>query len=383
MKKNQDNKHTSLEKERMHLASRLVLNVPQEGDIHHDKITDMQGALGQSPPLSYSWGDFLDQLATEHGGLAALARHLQDIAPPSARLSEDPMTVERGLRRLRHHENAPANKYGWLLLRCFGLPSSLVSWAREMGQYHSRSSDLPVHLRADQLRLWDRPPVSESKHAIWVQLGLASLAHRARDFEQLAHRLKLAKQVLHHAEPAAKLEVFLFEARLAADAGDEQTALAELRRVESLLADAALSSEEYACYYARLQDQFAFVEKWGWKKEPDRLLRVLARYDSIPCEDAPPFARFRREHGRAWCLWRLARKEEALLSIRVACDVAGDGGFLRLRCMALQLWAYILELQGDEAFELLDRARRIARRLGDALLLGRIEEAMAQGLRQR
>lgn len=317
-------------------------------------------------PLSYRWGQLVEQLSEERGGLSELARYLLDVAPPGAALSSDPLTIERGLRRLRQQGNAPGNKYGQLLLRCCGVPRPVMVWARELGQYHSRSSDLPLWLRRDQLRLWDRPPISEApKVAVWIQLALASLAHRANDHAQLARRMELARLLARRAEPAAQAELCLFDARLALDQGDRAAC-------GSLLEEAAqriltLAGEERACYLARLQDQRAYWASRGWREDPSKLALALSHYEAIDADPAaPPFVRFRREHGRAWCLWRMHQLLPARAAASLAIQHAGDGGLLRLRAMALGLAAHIAGPGTPEGLALRARADRILARLGES-----------------
>ena len=266
-----------------------------------------------SPPVAFAWQHLVDHLAAEAGGLAELARHLQDIAPPGARLSDDPLTVERGLRRLRTRAHAEGNKYGRVLLRCYGLPGSVSGWAKEMGQYHSRSSDLPVALRADQLRLWDRPPIAESLDAVWVHLGQAMLAHRRLDLPRTHRCAELARETQSPARPAAAVELLLLRARLLSDA-DPDAAHRLLERASDALG--ALEGADPDCYRARCLDQRAWLANRGWSAHPERLRAGLALYDEIPHSDHP-FVRFRRDHGRAFCLWRLG-DPAALDTVRAA-----------------------------------------------------------------
>ena len=317
------------------------------------------------PPLSFTWGQYVAQLTAERGGLAELARCLVDVAPTGVKLSSDPLTIERGIRRLRDRGSAPGDKYGRLLIRCFGIPGTITDQARQMGQYHSRLADLPVAVRWQQLRLWDRPPISESPVSAWVNLGLASLAHHQQDPEQLHARLSLARLAARVAD--ARVELALLEARLAADGRDMAAAQAHLDTASGHLA--ALSGEEAASYLARLQDQRAFLAVRGWRKDPSRLDAALALYAVIPTI-GPPFARFRRAHGRAWCLWRQGEQAEALSESHLAVRHAGDGGFVRMRILALILQGHILGR--PEALTCWSRAREMASSLQDELLREKI-----------
>lgn len=305
-------------------------------------------------PLAPSWADLVDRLAADAGSLAELARSLQDAASASVALSDDPQTVERGLRRLRQRAHAPGDKYGRALLRVFGVPAPLAAWARALGQYHSRLSDLSVHVRRDQLRLWDRPPVAESRAAAWIHLGLASVAHRVQDAEQLEHRLGLAGRLLGRAGVRARLEHALFQARLAEDPEDGLAAAAKL------LADVA-DRDDRLCYLARVADQRAYrAAREG--PRASRITRSEALYAEIP-EVGPPFVRFRRAHGLAWCAWRQGAHADARHHVAQAEEAAGDGGLLRFRVMALLLAAHI----GDPRAA--GRALAIAEALGDQALI--------------
>jgi hypothetical protein len=262
--------------------------------------------------------------------------------------------VEKGLRRLRRRENAEGDKYGRLLIRTFGLPESQLTWARWMGQYHGRLSDLPVAMRRDQLRLWDRPPLSESPAAIWVHLGLAGLARRAGDEEAMDRRLELAR-LQKQAPTDARLELLLLEAVVAMDRGQE---LDWVPQAEELL---ATRPAEGVSYRARVLDQRAYAAARGWRDHPDRLRAALDLYSEIP-DEGDPFPRFRRAHGRAWCLWRM-EDEGALEEANRAVQFAGDAGLMRFRCMALGLRWRIAGLASDGS-----RAMNLARRLQDERL---------------
>ncbi len=324
--------------------------------------------ISLQPPLSFTWGQYVAQLTAERGGLAELARCLVEVAPASARLSDDPQTIERGLRRLRNLGSAPGGRYGRLLIRCFGIPGSITTWARRLGQYHSRLADLPIAVRREQLRLWDRPPISEAPAAIWVHLALASLALRTRDGAQVEARMDLARLGLRRAEPPARVELALLEARLAADRGALEDAGDHLDTAEHTLPD--LGREDAACVHARLLDQRAFLAVRGWRDAPGCLDDALALYDRIPT-DGPPFARFRRAHGRAWCLWRQGDRSAALSESRLAARHAGDGGLVRMRVLALTLQGHILRPEPAGAAVWI-RARQMAEALGDDLLTAKI-----------
>ncbi|MBX2799837.1 MAG: hypothetical protein KTR31_19315 [Myxococcales bacterium] len=300
-------------------------------------------------PLAPRWADVVDHLVAECGSLAELARLLQQAAPPSLRLSDDPQTVERGLRRLRARGQAAGDKYGRLLLRVMGVPLPLRRWARALGQYHSRLSDLSVDVRLDQLRQWDRPPISETSSSLWIQIGLASTAHRLRQPELVRRRLKLAATQLSRAGAMARMELLLFEARLAKNA----TSL--LQEAEAVL-PSIRDADEQLCYLARLQDQRAYRAA---RRRSEGLARAVELMEGLP-DEGPPFVVFRRNHTLAWCVWKTGDVKEADWLAQRAATAAGDGGLLRFRCMALMLLGHIRRDPG-----LFERAEAIAVSLGD------------------
>lgn len=315
-----------------------------------------------TPPLSFTWLDLVDSLVAERGSLAELVRSLYDIHPEP--LPEDPQTVERGLRRLRKREGPSGDTYGRMLLRHFGLPPSAERWARELGQYHSRLGELPTATRRDQLRLWDRAPVSESPQATWIHIAHASLAHDDGDRPTLERRLRLAALTVKRAGAAAQAELALFRARVATDDGNELEAEVQLGAAKELLDDASLSARDRACIRARHLDQRAYRCARGWRDDPTRLQDAADLYTQIPSEDDDAFVIFRHHHGLSWCRWRQQRDSVALRHADAAAEVAGDGGFLHLRAMALRLWARILGAS-PEADALLRRAARIGASLDE------------------
>lgn len=309
---------------------------------------------------AFTWREYVEGLRDELGGWADLARaleaHLGDEAP------EGPDTVIKGLQRLARRRHKPGDHYGVLLLRFFGLPPSIERWGRLMGQYHSRFADLPVGLRREQLLRWDRPPVSESPAAVWVHLGLASLAHRSGDLNEAKRRLALAEDV-PKPDLAARLEYALLAARIASDEGrleDEERAVAN---ASQLVAREGLTRVDRLCYQARIADQHAYRVRAPWRTNPSVIEEALAIYEGLPKDDVPPFVGFRREIGIAWCVWRLGTPDLAMAHAQRAYDHAGDGGFVRLRIMALNLMAWITDEHPDGPLR--SRAATLARDLED------------------
>lgn len=318
---------------------------------------------------AFTWREYVHALRTELGGWTALALALQERAEDD--LVDDPESVITGLKRLARSGQRPGGKYGTLLLRVFGLPPSISRWGSIMGQYHSRFADLPVGLRREQLLRWDRPPVSESPAAMWVHIGLASLAHRDRDLDEARRRLRLASDV-RRPEPAARLEYELLRARLASDDGDLDGEAAAMEAAQVALEAPGLSEEDGLCYQARLLDQRAFRASRGWRSDAARLEEAIELYRLIPDVPTPPFVAFRRALGEAWCLWRMGQAGRARDLAVQACEHAGDGGLVRLRVMGLNLLANI---HGDspDGRAVQDRALRLTRALDDADLAARVQ----------
>jgi len=318
---------------------------------------------------AFTWKEYTLALVTELGGWTDLAEALQERAEDEVPF--ETASVVKSLKRLAERENLPGNKYGELLIKVFGLPPSINEWGRLMGQYHSRFADLPVGLRRQQLLRWDRPPVSESPAAMWVHVGLASLAHRERDLGEAQRRLLLASEV-PRPEPDSHIEYLLLGARIASDLGEHDRERSLVDRAEVLLNEQGVSSHDRGCYLARIADQRAYRISRDWREDPGSLGRALELYSSIPVEGASPFVTWRREIGRAWCLWRQGSTGESIAVAERSCEHAGDGGFVRLRIMALNLMANIIG-PGREAARYQARASEMARRLEDEDLLHRLE----------
>lgn len=330
-------------------------------------------------PLGCTWQRYLEQLTREHGGWTALTQLLMRRAGTSVGLPDDPATIERGLRRLRSRGNAPGGQYGIWLMRYFGVPRPLADTARWMGQYHSRFSDLPLTLREEQLWLWDRPPIAESAAARWIHLGLASVAMRRRDLDGARHWLARvtaqggtgsleATAGVEARLPAAivSVEATLLEARLAMDAGQPSLAEEVLGRAQAEVAGLP-AGDDRDCYHARWADQRAYqlihARPAPQLGEVARLREAARLYRSINGRSPVAFVRFRRDHGLAYCHWKLGDHERATRHARAAVDHAGDAGLLRFRALAMNLLAHI---EPAEARTLRDRAGRIIAELEHA-----------------
>jgi hypothetical protein len=315
-------------------------------------------------PATFTWDEYVAGLVEEHGSLAAVALKLVELRG----FVEDAESVERGLRRLRSRGQREGGDSGRRLLAAFGMPREVESRVRWMGMYHSRFTDLPSSLCRDQLRLWDRPPVSESRARIWIQLGLATLVLRGRDLEAAEIHVRQARGVAAHASPAARVELALLEAYCASRHRERSRVLSLLDEAGALLESVDVGEDDRACLHARWMDQRAFqLNNPGAGQQPD-LRSAMALYECIP-SDAPPFARCRRENGLAYGHWQLGEREAAIAHAEAASRAAGDGGSLRLRVMALKMLSRIQG--GEEGERTRQRAEAIARLLEDEELLFR------------
>src|SRR5262249_26308622 len=113
------------------------------------------------------------------------------------------------------------------------------------------------------------------------------------------------------------------------------------------------------CYHARRIDQAAYRLLHGGSAP--RLAAAAPLYRSIDARSPAPFARFRRDHGLAYCQWRLGDRARAARHAAAAAQHAGDAGLLRFRAMALELLAHI---EPQRAGPLVRRAEAIAREIG-------------------
>lgn len=324
-------------------------------------MTTLEGAAG------ISWAELLAHLVDEHGSLAQVAWKLVEHAD-RARGELDVMSVERALRRLRTRGQRDGGAWGQRLVRVFGMPRAIEDRVRWLGLYHSPFNDLPVEVCLDQLRLWDRPPMSGARARLWVQLGFTTIALRTRRLADARHhaaRVRDALAPLGSDYDLARIELALVEGFLASR--DDEPVDGYLDRAEALLGTATLSEGDRACFEARLADQRAYQHN----RAGDHAA-ALALYAALPATDPHPFASYRRDAGLAYGYHRTGRAAEARALAERAIEHAGDGGYTRLRAMGLVMLARIA---GDEAAlrdHALGRARAIALRLGDDELLARV-----------
>lgn len=312
---------------------------------------------GHDVPPGTTWADLLADLVEANGTLTAVAWKLVELAD-----GDDVASVERALRRLRGRGQRDGGVWGQRVLRVFGVPRAIEDRVRWMGLYHSPFNDLPVALCLDQLRLWDRPPVSASHARIWVHLGHASCAMRTRRIDDARAHADRAREALASASSAydaARIELALIDGYLESRShGDVGGAL---DRAAALLATVALEPPDRACFAARLVDQRAYQ----LNRARDHA-GALALYRTLPEADVTPFASYRRDAGLAYGLHATGGDGRALA--RRAVDHAGDGGYTRLRAMGLLL---VTKVSGDPAAAA--RAREIAKRLGDEELISRCD----------
>ncbi|MEM9196177.1 MAG: hypothetical protein AAGF12_43835, partial [Myxococcota bacterium] len=124
---------------------------------------------------------------------------------------------------------------------------------------------------------------------------------------------------------------------------------------------ASIEDDHHSCLTARYIDQLAYRHNRPRRGQPDHSA-ALALYQTIP-DSGPPFARCRRHNGIGWSLHMLGDDPEALRHAELSVQEAGDSGSLRLRAMALNLLAQVLE--GEARDRAKGRARAIARHLED------------------
>lgn len=225
-----------------------------------------------------------------------------------------------------------------------------------MGIYHSRFGDLPVSYCEEQLRRWDKAPVSDSAARAFVQLGLASVALRRGALDVAETHVAQAKPFARTLD--ARIEYGLVAAYIASRRGERKAADDMLKGIEPLLAQEGLSDHARICFRARWLDQRAFLCRRDYEASKALYLAI---------DDSVPFAASRRALGLAYVAWKEGATTEAERLAQEACTHAGDGGFVRLRVMALNLLARIA---GDPAAR--QRAERIALGIHDDALVLRV-----------
>jgi hypothetical protein len=344
-------------------------------DEYSPDSSDGPGHDSGHPPAGLSWSDVVEAWRRELGGWTPLAEELMRRAGDKTGLPSDLGSIERGLRRLATRGQREGGQYGRWLDRFFGMPTAIESFARWLGQYHRRFADLPVSLCKRQLALWDRPPLRDCRAGAWIDLGVASVAMREHDRASVDARLARAATKIPRAGTALLLEHRLFSARVASDDHDDPAVARFLDEVEAHLDAPELGAEDRACYRARHLDALAYQRLHPQDGVP-RIEDALAHYEAIPEASGIPFVDFRRALGRAYCFHRMANDELATELALAASEHAADGGFVRLRVMALNLASRTA--REPDASNLRDRARRLSELLEDEDLLARVERPPRQ-----
>ncbi len=315
------------------------------------------------PPTGLDWRGYVEAVGTDCESLDALADELIRRGAADTEIPADPQSVHDGLRQLAERGHQPGGEVGQWMLRVFGVPASVERWASWMGQFHSRFSDLPTSLRMEQLSLWDRPPISESRVAAWIHVGMASVHLQMRDLDACGRRLDLAGRAAGQAGPSAAIEVALLATKIASDGGDRERASQLMDQVEIVLADPGVDAMDRVAYYARLVGHRADHLTRPREGEPPNVEGARALYESIPANTALPFALFRRCNGLAYCAWKRGDATAGAALARLAADHAGDGGLVRLRVKALGLLSHMVD--EPEATEVRNRAAHLTRMLED------------------
>lgn len=325
-------------------------------------------AAPDTAPVGLTWRMYVERLAERAGGWTALAEELVRVVGERAELPEDLLSIEKGLRRLARRGNQPGGQYGRWLLRHLGVPEDIEKWARWLSQYHRRFADLPLTLRLEQLRLWDRPPFAESRLAAWTHVGLASVHLRRRETADALIRLERAREAAPKAGPAAVAEVALLDAYVATNDGERDRADKHLNEAERAIDGPGVDADDRACLTARLLGQRAYhLTSWVPGAAPD-LVGAQRLFEEITLGLELPFVAFRRDNGLAYCAWKQGDTAGGLALARRAADHAGDGGFVRFRVLALNLIARMTP-DPEEARVVRDRAARLARSIEDEELL--------------
>jgi hypothetical protein len=200
---------------------------------------------------------------------------------------------------------------------------------------------------------------------------MASVLHRLGDMHNCRRRLDLASKGADRAGAAAMLEAKLLAARIATDEDRRGEAQRLFDEAADLLDHEELTAEDRACYHARLVGQRAYHLTKPARGDEEDLEGALSLFETIDEDPAIPFVCFRRNSGLAYCVWKLGDPGEGARLARRAAEFAGDGGFVRLRVMALNMLCRMID--PAEGRELNERAARLARQLEDEDLLRRVQ----------
>ncbi len=327
-------------------------------------------------PVGLTWRVYVERLAERAGGWTALAEELARTVGERAELPEDLLSIEKGLRRLARRGNQPGGQYGRWLLRHLGVPEDIERWARWLSQYHRRFADLPLTLRLEQLRLWDRPPFAESRLAAWTHVGLASVHLRRREDAVARLRLERAREAAPRAGPAALAEIALLDAYVATNDGERARAEDHLDVAERAIELPDVDADDRACLRARLLGQRAYHLTSPPRGAAADVAGARRLFEAITDGLELPFVAFRKENGLAYCAWKQGDTAAGLALARRAASHAGDGGFVRFRVLALNLIARMTP-DADDAKAVRERAARLARSIEDEELLAAATRGIA------
>jgi hypothetical protein len=314
-------------------------------------------------PVALTWAEYVGRWATDRGGWMQLADALIHRAGEAVTISQDPQTVERGLRRLARRGHKPGGQYGRWMLRYFGFTSPIEELVKWMGQYHTRFADLPSGLRLEHLVLWNRPPIAESRFACWIHVGIAHVHLGRSDLAACDQALLQAERHAAKAGPAAQIELGLLRGRLETDAGDHASARGRYDAIAALLDAGGLAVADERAYRARLADQRALHLSRPLPGAAPDVRAAHALYEAIDEQPYVPFVSFRKAVGLAYCAWKLGDVAEAVRLANRAAEHAGDGGLVRMRVMALNMLSRVLG--AEEASSVNERAQRMATLLED------------------
>ncbi len=340
----------------------------------------VRGPGHDSGQAGFDWADYVDWLTSSTGSLAAVADRLC-----AARgYKEDVGSIERALRRLRTRGTHAGGTWGTRAIALFGLPTAIDERVRQLGQYHSRLAELPVSMCEDLVRVWDKPPITETRAGrAWIALARASIQVRLARLDEAIAILDRGRADLVGASSsgapsssasspgasspgaigvvatplAARIEAILIRAYVASRTNIY--AVPSYLDEATPLIDAVDNAHDRACLLARLADHRAYELNQRGEHEA-----AEAVYRALP-DEGPTFARTRRANGIGYARWKRG-EADAHEFARAAIEYAGDGGHLRGRAMALRLYARIASDSDAQS-----RAVAIAQHLEDETLLGR------------
>lgn len=305
---------------------------------------------------AFDWAAYVDFIVEREGSLTAAADRLA----ASRGYADDVGSVERALRRLRLRGTHGGGVWGSRALALFGMPTDVLGRLAWMAAYHSRFTDLPVPVAADLVRAWDRPPLDGTRAArAWLALAHASIALRRAEPAQALARLDAARADLAASKADARIEDLLVRAYVASRETPD-TVAALLAEAEAQVPEVD-DPDAHACLLARLTDHRGYA----LTKEGNHVA-AEAHYRALRDDDTIPFVATRRASGLAHALWKQGKNADAEALARRAIDHAGDGGHVRLRAMALALFARIA--RGEASREAHARAVAISKRLDDETL---------------